>query len=274
MKTIISIFLLLFSINSIKSQNFSVEPNLGINIMPMPKVGLGTDHKIAFNGGLNGRYEIFDNFTINLGLGLSDRRYTYAFSDTSSLLDSFRGALMLAGIDVDEIDSTLEANNLRLDKYDRTKGVANILYLEIPLTFTYQWKSIKFNAGGYIGFRVNYGKKEEVTSNVPLLQTVDVAAYDETGLLSFFLPQPYSVSTSEISNDENLDKFNFGLRLGIGYMYDSNLSFNASFNYDFNRYAMNNNSEITNNNYFIRLGMAYNIHSLNINKKKTKPSFN
>lgn len=274
MKKYILFFLVIGSIVSVKSQKISVEPNIGMNIMTMPLKEVGLDHKIALNGGLNGNYEIFDNFKISIGLGISDRRFKYASSDTISLLESFRTALEFAGIDVDEIDSTLEANNVSLRQYDKIQGTSNIMFFEIPISASYQWKSFVFKAGGYFGFRMNYGKKQQLISRVPVLETIDISAFDETGLLSFFLPKPYSETYEDITNDENLDQFNFGIRLGIGYKYDSHLSFNGSFNMDLNNYEVNNNNELTNQKYFFRLGMAYEINSLSINKNKiTKPRF-
>lgn len=272
MKYLIISLCFIFSISA-SAQKFSVEPNVGINIMPFPETGTGTIHKVAFNGGLDAKYEIIKNLTINVGLGISDRRLQYHYSDTISILEQYRGFMEQAGIDVDEIDSTLQANGLYLNQFDKTYGVASLAHFEVPISVTYKWKSIRFNAGGYLSFRINSTKTEEVTSDVPLLQTVDLNQIDTSGTLSFFFPAPHSVSSSIVSNEENLDNFIYGIRLGIGYQYDSQLSFNASYNLDLNTYALDQGNEITNNKYFFRIGMAYNIYSLKMNQKVTKPKF-
>lgn len=273
MKHILTFLGLIILCNSFFAQKFSIEPNLGINIMPFPKTGTGVDHKIGFAGTVSGKYEVIDNLTINLGIGISDRRLQYQYYDTISLLESYRTLLQTAGVDVDEIDSTLQATGIYLNQFNKTFGVANLLHFEIPVSVTYQWKSIQFNAGGYVGFRLKSTKIEEVTSNVPILQTIDLSAIDTTGTLSFFFPPAYKVSSGVVSNEDNLDKLIYGIRLGIGYSYDSHLSFNASYNLDLNTYAIETDNEITNNKYFIRLGMAYNIFSLNQKENTSKPKF-
>lgn len=257
----------------LNAQKFSVEPHISINIMPLPKTDVGTEHKIAFAGGLTGRYEIAENLTIDLGLGLSSRRQQYRYSDTLSVLDQYRFLLELAGVDVDEIDSTLQSNGLYLNQFNQTNGVVNLLHLEIPISVSYQWKSLSLSAGGYVGFKINSSKKEELISDVPLLQTVDLNQIDTSGTISMFFPPAHSVTYGTSNSDDNLDQFIYGMRLKLAYVADNHLSFYASYNLDLNNYAIEHLNEVTNNKYFIRLGMAYNIFSLKMNTRDSKPKF-
>lgn len=265
---------MMFTVGNVFSQGFTVEPYMGINQAPMPSTYLGTNYKMTFQGGVLGKYRIMDDLTVNLGLGVSDRRKQYMYSDTTWALEQYRSFMTLAGIDPEQIDSTMSSFGFNFDQITNTNGMAKILQLEIPISVRYDLKKLNFEVGGYIGFNLKVSKYEEITSDVPLLQSVDINKIDSSGTISLFFPPPHSESTTLSSSKENITSFNYGLKAAIGYSPDSFIRFYGAFCYDLNNYAIQTSNNLLNNNkYFFRLGISYDIRSLWINETMDRPKF-
>ncbi len=248
-------------------KKLTVEPYLGVNISPKIENELAKDYFVNANGGLLLNYDILNDFQLHLGVGLSDRRFQYANRDTSFVLDEYRFLLELAGVDVDELEMTLSQNGLQFNRYSSTNGIAKSLQLEIPVGASYSYKSFQFNAGGYFSFLINGKKSELEESRIPLLETVTIDSIDQSGLVSSFLPPAQSSQINELSNIDNLNRFNFGFRFGVGYQYRSNVKFYVNYNIDLKPYGINENNLLMNKNSFFRVGLAYTIKSLKINQR-------
>jgi len=253
-------------------QNFlkkiSTEPYLGMNISAKVNNELSKDYFVNSHGGLLLNYDVDSKFQLHLGLGFSDRRFQYSNKDTSFVLDDYRFLLELVGVDVDEIEMTLSQNGLQFNRYSTINGVAKSLQLEIPIGVSYTYKSIQLNAGGYVGFLINGSKTEREESRIPLLETVTIDSIDQSGLLSSFLPSAQTIQVNELSNIDNLTRFNFGFRFGVGYYYKSNVKFYINYNLDLNKYGINENNLLANKKSFFRVGLAYTIKSLKINQSQ------
>lgn len=258
----------------LNAQKFSGEPYLGVNDTWLSKTSTGIDHEINWQGGLSGRYSINDRFSVALGLGVSDRRKQYAYSDTAFALEQYGPIFALAGIDIDEIDSTLSALGFNFDQITNTSGMAKIFQLEIPISLRYQFKFIDVEAGGYLGFNMSVKKYESIVSDIPLLQAVDVSQIDTSGTFAMFFPPAHAESERISENSDQIANLTYGLKLGVGYTYPSHLRIFAAFHYDMNKYLIDESPNLlSNNKYFLRFGISYEIKSLWVNKNSSKASF-
>lgn len=255
-------------------QAFTIEPYAGFNQTPLPKTFTGTNYKMSFEGGILGKYHVTDELSVNLGVGISDRRKQYKYSDTAWALEQYRPFLVLAGIDPDEIDSTLSALGFNFDQITQTNGIAKIPQLEIPVSVRYNWKKVNFELGGYLGFNLSVKKYEIVESEIPLLQSVDISQIDSSGTLALFFPPAYSVSENLVRSDENISALTYGIRFAFGYSPDSYLRFYGAFCLDLNKYKIQTPENLLDNHkYFFRIGLSYDIKSLRVNKDARKASF-
>lgn len=264
----------LFFIDKINAQKFSAEPYLGLNIGKQSAASVTNGNHVNFHYGLKGNYEFKSNWTVNLGLGISNRRQEYKSIDTSSVLDNAFSFLVPIGIDLTEIEETLNDNGINLEEYKEINGVAKLMYLEIPLSVSYKIKSLQFDAGGYAGFLINSSKDQEVRSSIPALQAVDIESLDESGFLSAFLPSASSISEESITNSDNLDSFMYGIRLGVAYNYNSYIKFYGNYNLDLNSYSIDTDNQLTNKRSFFRFGIAYIIKKVEVNESKLKARLN
>ncbi len=269
-KTLFIICLLTnFIINAQNSsfEKFSLEPYLGLNLQKQPENTLTNNFFVNGYGGLKVNYEMGQRFSVNLGLGLSDRRQQYKSLDTNSVIEEYRFFLELAGVDVDQIKETLKQNGFKLDRYTETMGIAKILQLEVPFSLSYTWKSFQFDVGGYLGFLLSSKKNEQANSRIPLLESVELDSIDQSGQISSFLPAANSSSLEELSNSDNLNVMFYGFRFGVAYQYKSNVKFYGNYSLDLNSYKIDENNLLTNNHSFFRVGVAYRIKSLKVNEE-------
>ena len=270
MKKCLFIILILSSYLAIAQSSlikkFSVEPFIGMNINKQADNILTNNFFVNSHGGLKLSYEINNQFSTHLGIGLSDRRQSYRRLDTTFVLEEYRFFLELAGVDVDEIQEMLEQNGLKLNRYTETKGIAKLLQLEIPFSLSYTWKSFQFDAGGYVGFLINSSKIEKVDSRIPLLESIEIDSIDQSGILSSFLPASNSSTIEKLSNSDNLDAFIYGLRFGLAYQFKSNVKFYGNYNLDLNQYKIDEDNLLTNNKTFFRVGVSYTIKSVKVNE--------
>lgn len=268
---------LLFIINIILTtinfgQHFSAEPYFGMNIAKKADDALINNYHIGMHYGVLGSYEFKPNFKVNLGVGISNRTHEYSQKDTLSVLNSF-GFLNGFGIDISGIEETLSQNGIQLDEHKETYGVAKLNQLEIPISMAYTFKDIQIEVGGYVSLLVKSSKKQKVTSDIPALKTIDLDSIENMGLISGFLPQAYSEVVETLNNTDNLNSFNYGVRLGLAYNYKSYLKFYGNYNLDLNNYQIDTDNLLKNSKSFFRVGIAYIIKKVEINEGNLKGRF-
>jgi len=255
-KILISI-ISLFSFFGSNAQKVFVGLEMGSNIVPVEKTSLGNNFHLGPYAGVSINYKLTDNFSISSGLFFSQRKKMYIENDTSSVLSAFDDLLSFGGGGSSlELDSLINLPGVNLDVYESTIGFATENYLEIPIIASYNYKNFVFSGGPYLGFLINGRKKEETRTTTPVFQVFDVSSIDSSGLLTSFLPPADETIFKESSSIDNLQRFDIGANIGLGYTMD-NVRFNLNYTMGFRDYRIENVEEKKSRHNAIRVSVSY-----------------
>ncbi|WP_027420245.1 porin family protein [Crocinitomix catalasitica] len=226
-KLVLTLTILLFALNS-SSQSYKIGLDIGGNVMPIGERILLQNYNLGLNGGIYVDYALTDEIALSLGVYYSQKKhYLETYDSTKLSLFGFEDAL--------------PGDDLNLYQYTRTKTATTQNYIEMPLLIKYEYKMLEFFGGPYFGFMIGAKTVESVESNVPLLQTIDINSFDESGLLTAFLPPKYAYEINESSSVKNLKSFDFGLRVGMAIKSEIGLGFRGSYSFGMIDYRTNDN---------------------------------
>ena len=262
MKLLFSLFILLFTF-SINSQTITVGPVLGLNIIAVEKQQSGDNFQLGLHVGGAIDYKINNLISIESGIYLTQKRQLTTDADTSvaSFLSFLGPDISVPGID--------------LNTYSTIESRQSQSYIEIPVLAVLNFSGFRLSAGMYAGFMVSSKRKDKITSDTPLLSTIDLDTLlglggvgGAGGLFSAFLPKAHEESFSETTDNNNLKAFDFGLRAGLGYQKNE-FGFYASYNFGFSDFRKDRlNDDIKRHQYF-QLSIRY---MLPVNKKSKSSS--
>ena len=221
MKFSITIITFLFLINISYSQKISLGPEVGLNIIPIENTELGHHHHLGYHLGASLSYNFSDKFKLSTGLFLSQKKQGYSSSNTksvSTLLDEFLniGGGFISLPDTSGLDSLFNIPGLNTDMTETINGVTSELFIEIPILANLKLKNVNLYAGPYIGILIAGSKKEALTTDIPILDVIDLNSLGLGGISSFFLPSS-GTEVSNISGTDGLRKIDIGINAGIGY---------------------------------------------------------
>lgn len=234
MKNYFLLFIIITSTLTFKAQKISLGPELGVNIIPLENTDYGYNYQLGFHFGGHVKYHISDKFKISTGLFLTQKKKAYQFSDTNSVLSVIDGLLSsFGGIGAPNLnlDSIINIPGINLDMTDDTKGVQSEVFIKIPVLANYKYKNTNFYLGPYFGFLLMANQKEEITTDVPVFDFIDVSTFDSTGFITSFLPSS-GVKESNSSGTDGLTNFDVGFNAGIGYEMNK-LHFNLMYSQSF-----------------------------------------
>jgi len=258
MKKYILFSFVLFSFTSSFSQNakISLGPEVGMNIIPIENTAIGYNFQLGYHVGLHLKYKFSESFKLSTGVFLSQKKRKYDETNISSIFDIYGDLILMSGIDTSGLDSTIKAFGVNTDVIETTNGMTSELFIEIPVLANYRYKNFNMYAGPYLGVLLTANKKEEVRTQIPLMNVIDFSQFDSTGLSSLFLPSADETTTSSKSNKDNLRLLDFGFNVGIGYEMN-NLHFNLMYSHGLLDYREDNNGESKENLKLIRISMVY-----------------
>jgi len=237
MKNLFIVFLLMsVTLGTLSAQKIYLGPDLGVNLSPTSNAGTSQNYQLGFTGGLRSDFVIGKDLTLRTGLYFTQKKQGYDSLSIGSLVDAFGGLL---GDFVDPED--LFGAGLNFDVYRQYNGVSTHNFIEIPLQVSYQTGRVNFSLGGYAAYMVSAESQATLTENTPLLQTIDLNEVLGEGseLFASFLP---AASEQRDVSDEGTDDYNlfdYGIRGGISYVTEENLSFNLSYEHGLVDYRKN-----------------------------------
>jgi len=267
------------------AQKVSLAPEIGLNIIPMTGSDIGQNYQFGYHIGGHLKYHFSNSFKLSTGVFLTQKKKEYSSSSTGSVftllnetLNSFGGFGGGAGIDSSALDS-LNIPGLNTEYSENIRGVSSELFIEIPLLANYKYKNVNFYAGPYAALLITANRKEELTTDIPLLDVIDVDLLLEQsglggfgGIASSFLPQS-GVESSETSGTAGLRSFDMGVNAGIGYEMN-NLHFTFMYSHGLLDYrddkSKTGNTETLK---LFRISIAY-FFNLGKQSSETSSSFN
>ena len=272
-KFAITLIFLLF-LAEFYSQKLTIGPEIGLNIIPIENTNIGYNHQLGYHAGGHLKYHFSKKFKLSSGLFLSQKKKGYSSSATrsiSTLLDDFSGlgGGFISLPDTSGLDSLLNMSGLNTDITESTKGISSELFIEIPILANYKLKNVNFYAGPYVGILISASKKEEITTDIPLLDAIDFESLGIDGFTSLFLPSS-GTSTEKISGTEGLRKLDFGFNLGLGYEMN-NLHFNLMYSQGLVDYRSDQTESTKESLKLYRFSIAY---LFNFKKNSSSAKFN
>jgi len=252
------------------SQKVSLAPEIGLNIIPMASSDIGQNYQFGYHVGGHLKYHFSDKFKLSTGIFLSQKKKEYSSSTTGSvftlfedLLNGFGGGFGLpSGLDSLGIDSTLNIPGLNTDFTETIRGVSSELFIEIPVLANYKVKNVNFYLGPYAALLISANRKEEKTTDIPILDVIDLDALLESsgfggfgGIASSFLPKSETTS-SETSGTAGLRAFDMGINAGIGYEMN-NLHFTFMYSHGLLDYRDDNKGTSKETLKLFRISIAY-----------------
>ncbi len=263
-----TLILFLFSTSFCQNTKVSLGPEIGMNIIPIENTAIGYNFQLGYHFGLHLKYKFTESFKLSTGVFLSQKKKKYDATNISSIFDIYGDLIQMSGIDTSGLDSTIKAFGVNTDVIETTNGMASELFIEIPVLANYKFRNFNMYAGPYAGILLTANKKEEIRTQIPLLNVIDFSQFDSTGLSSFFLPSADETTTSSESNKDNLRLLDFGFNVGIGYEMN-NLHFNLMYSHGLLDYRQENNGEKKENLKLIRISIVY---LFDLKKKTTENS--
>lgn len=270
-------------------QKVSLAPEIGLNIIPMAGSEIGQNFQLGYHIGGHLKYHFSEKFKLSTGIFLSQKKKEYSSSTTGSvftlfndLLSGFGGAGgglgLPGGIDSLGLDSALNIPGLNTDYTESIRGVSSELFIEIPVLANFKVKNVNFYLGPYAALLIAANRKEELTTDIPILDVIDVDALLESsgfggfgGFASAFLPSS-GTESSETSGTSGLRTFDFGINAGIGYEMND-LHFNFMYSHGLLDYRDDNKGESTETLKLFRISIAY-FFDLGKKTNTTSSSFN
>lgn len=256
MKNVITILILLFSFTSVFCQKVSLGPEIGINVIPIEKTDLGQDYQLGYHFGGHLKFNFSKKFRLSTGVFITQKKKGYSSSSTSSLFESFDDLFGgFGGPDTSGLDSLLNVPGLNTDITETTKGITSEIFIEIPVLANYKIKNVNFYLGPYVGILISASKTEEVTTDIPALDVIDLDALGLGGFTSFLFPES-GTEISSISGTDGLRSLDFGFNVGIGYQMND-LHFNLMYSHGLLDYQDDNKGEATETLKLARFSIAY-----------------
>ncbi len=255
MKNLTLITTLLFSL-AVCGQKVSIGPELGINIIPIENTNLGYNYQLGFHFGGHVKYHISEKFKISTGLFITQKKVKYEAADTSSIFEKYKSLFQLANIDEQELDSIAQSFGVNTDVLESTQGMHSEVFIKIPVLANYKYKNFNMYLGPYFGLLLMANKKEEIRTQIPLMNVIDFSQFDSTGFASAFLPEADETETSSKSTTENLNSLDIGFNAGIGYEMN-NLHFNLMYSQSFLDYRKDRAEDKLTPLKTIRLSIVY-----------------
>jgi len=254
----LTLLLIIVTLSSFKlySQKISIGPELGLNIIPLEKTNYGHIFQLGFHIGGNLKYHISEKFKISTGIYMTQKKMKYDMSDTSSIFEYYNSLFQLAGIDEQEIDSIAQSFGANTSVYEITEGTVSELFITIPILANFKFKNFNTYIGPYAGLLFSANKKQEKTTQIPLLNVIDISQFDSTGFASSFLPEAEEVSSSSKADKNNIRIMDLGFNIGIGYQMN-NLHFNLLYSQSLFDYRKNKNGDDFSALKTLRLSMVY-----------------
>lgn len=225
-----------FNLSNLSAQKIYLGPDLGVNLAPTTKSGSSQNYQLGFTGGLRSDFVIGKDLTLRTGVYFTQKKQGYDSLSVGSLIDTFEG--LLGGIvDPEELFGA----GLNFDINRQYDGVSTHNFIEIPLQVSYQTGNISFALGGYAAYMVSAESKATITENTPLLQTIDLGELLGEGseILSTFLPAASEQRDLISEGTDNYNLFDYGIRGGIAYVTENNLSFNLTYEHGLVDYRKN-----------------------------------
>lgn len=272
MKNYILTLILLISFSLGFSQKISLGPEVGVNIIPIENTEIGYNYQLGYHFGGHFKYHFSDRWKLSSGIFITQKKKGYSSTSTSSVLtlldDMLGGFGGLGGSpDTSGLDSVISIPGLNLDMTESIKGVSSELFIEIPILANYKLKNFNMYLGPYAGILLTASRKEELTTDIPVLDVIDMDALGLGGITSFFLPSS-GTETSTISGTDGLRILDFGINGGIGYEMN-NLHFNLMYSHGLLDYRDNNEGDPTETLKLIRVSVVY---LFDITKKEKESS--
>ena len=255
---IISSCLLIFTLNA---QNFSLGPSIGMNMIPMEDNGPGQNFQIGVHAGLQVKYKISNIFSLSSGAFYSQKKQNYDYMTVTPLTEELSGLfgfLDLGDLGIEDLGlEDLAIDGVNLDVNKDVNAVANTYYAEIPLMANFHFSNFNIYLGPYAGYLTNVVRNESIHTTTPLFNLVDLSSFDDTGLLTNFLPPADEYSTFKSTSNDNITKFNYGANFGIGYAMN-NLNFNLFYSLGLKDYTIDSTlAEGDGKHHNFRISLAY-----------------
>jgi len=254
---------------AVSAQRVEIGVEVGANTLPIRLSDLGADFQFGGFGGLGVKYKISNRFSLRSGVFISQQKKAYRLMETRSLLDEYALLFQLAGIEMSDIETALEDANVNADIIENTVGVVSEVYLQIPVLTDYKIQVFNFVIGPYFGALLSAKRNEQIAITVPLLQAVDLASFDSSGLLGSVLPAAEETEVSTETGLSGLRKFDVGATIGIGYSVNR-YSLGLSFSQGFLDYRMSENHDTFQAHQSIRLSLSYFLPVGNTSKGESK----
>ncbi len=255
MKKLTFITALLFSIITY-AQKVSIGPELGVNIIPIENTNLGYNYQLGFHFGGHVKYHISEKFKISTGLFITQKKIKFEERDTSSIFEYFGSLFQLANIDEQGVDSIAQSFGLNTDVLKSKQGMHSEIFIKVPILANYKYKNFNMYFGPYFGWLLMASKKEEIRTEIPLLNVIDVSQFDSSGFASSFLPEADATESSSESTTENLNTLDIGYNVGIGYEMN-HLHFNLMYSSSFLDYRKDRGDDNVTSLKTIRLSIVY-----------------
>jgi hypothetical protein len=256
-------------------QKVSLAPEIGLNIIPMENTEIGHNFHLGYHVGGHFKYHFSKKIKLSSGVFLTQKKKNYTSSSTGSVFTLFDDLLngfgglgggLPGGADSSSSDllglDSLNIPGLNTEYTETIRGVSSELFIEIPLLANYKFKNVNFYLGPYAAVLIGAKRKEELTTDIPIMDVIDVDLLleqsglgDFGGVISNFIPKS-GVESSEISGTTGLRKIDTGINAGVGYEMN-NVHFNFMYSHGLLDFRDENEGKAPRRLKLFRVSIAY-----------------
>ena len=231
LKKLICALVFCFALCTANAQKLYLGPELGINLSPVSETGGAQNYQLGVQAGLRTDFKINDKISLSSGVFYAKKQVGYDSTSVGSLADEFGDLLeIFGGLGGQDFEG------INLDIIRNIEGNVNADFIEIPLLFTFREGRINFSLGGYAAVMAAAESRATVDENIPVLSLIDLEDLGGLGGFGAFLPAAQSTSNTVDDNTDGFNTFDYGLRGGIAYVTEDNLSFTLSYRHGLQDY--------------------------------------
>jgi hypothetical protein len=219
---------------AVNAQRISLGPVLGVNLMQNQDVDIDQNFQVGWFGGTGFEYHFSPKVSLVSGLFVSQKFKLYEYEDEGDLTDFLPFPVDIGALIGFDVNTT---------SYSKVQATVKSTYLEMPLMASYNVSNFSIQAGPYFGLLISSNTMEHRTTTIPLLQAVDIDAFDPTGgFLSQLLPPAEDESEWLRDSKDELVRFDIGGNVAMAYAHER-FRFKVSYSFGFTGYRVDEGVE-------------------------------
>lgn len=277
MKKLLVIISIIYSLSA-SAQSLSFGPEVGLNIINVDKTDLkGQLYKLGFDAGGFVQYKVANSLSVKANINYTSKGISYYNTTTSeideSLLSEISNLLTEGDFDLDTSITNNISNFVNTNIESNYSYYSSLKYIEVPVSIVYDINDkVFFSAGVYGAYLLSANTKEQLSQEVPLLESItalqEIEYYDI--VVNMLFPGYQEPQIENISSSSIFNQFDYGLKFDIAYNSKGfRTIFSTSYGLNDVIKTKEDYSIATNKHLVFKFSIAYNINNLIIKQKQT-----